>query len=127
MGLIEKNGKFLFGIEAKDGPSKGKWRLLGGKLEEGENAFEAMVRESLEEASIKIEVKEFLGKIKGDIHPDIIVHMCYSKWISGELKAAPREINLLKWFTLEEAKRLDKDMISTEAVNLFANKISNKY
>ena len=56
MGLIEKEGKI-----------KGKWRLLGGKLEEGENSVDAMVRESFEEAGIKIEVVSFLGKIKGDI------------------------------------------------------------
>jgi len=122
MGLVEKEGKFLFGIEAKEGKAKGKWRLLGGKLEEGENSTQAMIRESFEEAAIKVEVKYSLGEIKGDIGDiivDIIVDMCYTKWIAGKLKPAPREFEKLEWFTLEEAKKLDKDMITTETLKLF--------
>lgn len=123
MGLIEKDGKFLFGTEAKEVSYKGKWRLLGGKLEGNENAEETMVRESMEESGVKIKVIGFLGEIKceGD-RGDIIVEMCYSKWVSGELKPAPREIGILKWFSLEEAKKLDKDMVSTKALELFKKK-----
>lgn len=123
MGLIEKDGKFLFGIEAKEVPYKGKWRLLGGKLDGDENAEEAMVRESMEESGVKIKVIGFLGEIKceGD-KGDIIVEMCYSKWVSGEPKPAPREIGILKWFNLEEAKKIDKDMVSAKALELFEKK-----
>ena len=121
MGLIEKKGKFLFGIEAKEGPRQGKWRLLGGKLEGNESASEAMIRECLEEAQIKIEVKDFLGEIAGDLN-EIMVEICYTKWISGKIKANPSEIGSLKWFTLEEAKKLDKDKISARALILFEEK-----
>ncbi len=121
MGLIEKDGKFLFGIEAKEGKAKGKWRLPGGKLEEGENSAQAMIRETLEETNIKIEVKFFLGEIKGDIG-GFMVDMCYAKWVSGDPKPATREFDKLEWFTLEEAKKLDKDMISTKTLKLFEGK-----
>ena len=76
MGLIEKEGKYLFGIEAKE------------------------------------------GKIKGDVR-EIIVDMCYAKWLSGKPKPAPREFDNLEWFTLEEAKKLDKDRISAEISRIF--------
>ncbi len=118
MGLIEKQGKFLFGIEAKKGIHYGKWKLLGGKLEENETAEQAMIREAFEEANIKIEVKSFLGEMKGDVG-NIIVQMCFAKYLSGEPKATPREIETLKWFSLEEARKLEKDTISTEALKLF--------
>jgi len=121
MGLIEKEDKFLFGIEAKEGPFKGKWRLLGGKLEGNENAEEAMVRESMEEACVEVKVIDFLGEMKGEVG-DIIVKMCHSRWISGVPAPAVREIKTLKWFTLEEAKRLDKDNISAKALDLFEKK-----
>lgn len=121
MGLIEKDGKFLFGIEAKEGPRQGKWRLLGGKLEANENASEAMIRECFEEAQIKVEVKDFLGELAGDLN-EIIVDICYAKWISGITKANPREIESLQWFKLEEAKKLDKDNISAKALVLFEEK-----
>ncbi len=124
MGLIEKDRKFLFGIEAKEVPYKGKWRLLGGKLDGDENAEEAMIRESMEEAGVKIKVLGFLGemKCKGD-KGEIIVEMCYSKWISGELKPAAREIDILKWFSLEEAKKLETDIVSAKALELFEKKL----
>ena len=118
MGLIEKKGKFLLGIEAKNNPRKGKWRLLGGKVEANENAEEAMVRECQEEANIKVKVKKFLGEAMGDAN-EIIVELCHSEWISGELKANPREISSLQWFTLEQAKNLEKDKITAEGLRLF--------
>jgi 8-oxo-dGTP diphosphatase len=123
MGLIEKDGMFLLGIEAKDGPRKGKWRLLGGKLEGDETAEHAMIRECMEEAEIKVEVTSFLGEMKGD-KDEIIVDLCHSILISGDPKPATREIEDLKWFSLAEAKSLDSDRITKQAFLLFEESLS---
>lgn len=118
MGLIEKDGKFLFGIESKDCPFKGKWRLLGGKLEQGETYEQAMIRECLEEASIKVQVEKSLGNVM-IAQKDLTINLCHARWASGNPKPKLDEISNLKWFSLEEARSLDKDDVSEFALSLF--------
>jgi len=118
MGLIEKDGKFLFGIESKASPIQGKWRLLGGKLEQGENAEQAMIRECMEEANIRVRIEKFFGNVTIDKN-DITIDLCHTKWDSGNPSPKLNEISQLEWFSLEEAKKLDKDNVSELALGLF--------
>lgn len=118
MGLIEKDGKFLFGIESKESPRKGKWRLLGGKLEGNESSEHAMIRECLEEANIKVKVQNFLGNVTIEAG-DITIDLCVCKWVFGEVKAKVDEISKLEWFSIEEAKKLDKDYVSELALKMY--------
>ena len=118
MGLIEKDGKFLFGIESKDSHIKGKWRLLGGKLEGDETSEDAMIRECMEEANIQVEIDKSLGHVQ-IMQRDIVIYLCHSNWISGEPDPKLNEIGKLEWFSLEETKKLDKDPVSELAMGLF--------
>lgn len=118
MGLIERDGEFLFGIESKDSPIKGKWRLLGGKLEGNENSEQAMIRECLEEANIHVAVQKFLGNVRIEIN-DITIDLCHSKFISGIPEPKLNEISKLHWFSLEEAKKIEKDKVSELAIGLY--------
>ena len=53
--LIEKDGTFLFGQKPKDvGPYPNTWHLLGGGINPGEPAKDALKREIMEEAGIEI-------------------------------------------------------------------------
>ena len=125
MGLIEKDNKFLFGIESKKSKINGKWRLLGGKLEENETSEEAMIRECLEEANIQVKLEKFLGHVKIE-RDDMTIDLCHTHWISGNLKPKLNEIGKLGWFSLEEAKALDKDKVSELALSLFEETLPNK-
>ena len=125
MGLIEKDKKFLFGIESKDSPIKGKWRLLGGKLEQDETSEQAMTRECLEEANIQVKLEKFLGHVN-IARDDITIDLCCTQWIAGELKPKLNEISKLEWFSLEEAKNLDKDHVSEFALSLFERTLQEK-
>lgn len=124
MGLIEKDGKFLFGIESKNSPIKGKWRLLGGKLEGNESSSQAMIRECLEEAQIQVAVQKFFGNVWIGLR-DITIDLCHSKLVSGNPVPKLNEISNLQWFTLEEAKKLDKDRVSELAIGLYEETLLN--
>ncbi|MFH0798378.1 MAG: NUDIX domain-containing protein [Candidatus Woesearchaeota archaeon] len=111
LGVIKKDGKYLMGIESKDTPLKGKWRLLGGKLDVDESPEDALVRELREEAQIEIELNGYLGVVKGECH-DIDIHIYTADWVSGELKPKADEISEMGWFCMDEIARMDTDSIS---------------
>lgn len=111
LGVIRKEGKYLMGIESKDTPLKGKWRLLGGRLEEGESAEDALVRELREEAQIEIRIDGYLGIVKGD-YRDVDIHVYAADWVSGELRPKADEVSRLEWLSMEEIAGLDTDKIS---------------
>ena len=61
--VIEKDGKILI-AERAYGKQAGLWEFPGGKLEEGESAEKAIVREIFEEFDVKIRVKRFLCRVE---------------------------------------------------------------
>ncbi len=111
IGIVERDGKYLFGLESKDSPIKGKWRLLGGKLEGYENAEQAMIRECREEAGIEVRVNGFLGNANGTLR-DIAIDVCYGQYISGNLNPKLDEISEAGWFTFDETLLMDIESLS---------------
>ena len=59
-GLITNRGELLIGKkeETEGHPISGKWHLLGGHLEHGEQVEEAIEREVEEETSLEVEVHQ---------------------------------------------------------------------
>lgn len=57
--IIEKEGR-IFATQRGYGDFKGGWEFPGGKVEEGEELKEALVREIKEELNILINVKDLL-------------------------------------------------------------------
>jgi 8-oxo-dGTP diphosphatase len=71
--VIVKNGRVLILREAAtygDGSHRGKYHLPGGRVEKGENIFEALKREVLEETGleVKIEYPIYVGEWRPIIH-----------------------------------------------------------
>jgi 8-oxo-dGTP diphosphatase len=114
IGVIEKDGKYLFGLESKDSPIKGKWRLLGGKLEAGESPRQALVRELREEAGIEVMIDGYVANFDGT-HRDISIDVYYGRYVSGEMKPKLDENSRIGWFDFKEIIGMNIETLSDKA------------
>jgi len=82
------------------------WEFPGGKIEEGENPEEALVREIKEELGCTINVFEKIEEVHHE-YPNIIVNLLTykAKIIAGEPKA--KEHAELKWVPIQELQTLE--------------------
>jgi ADP-ribose pyrophosphatase YjhB (NUDIX family) len=64
VAVIQKEGRLLLmDVKGDDGQHKG-WRPLGGEIEFGETAQDAVTRELLEETGLSIEVNRHIGVLE---------------------------------------------------------------
>lgn len=82
--FIIKDGQILL-IEKKTGLGAGKINGPGGKIEAGETALEAAIRETQEELHITPHAPRKLGELQFSMsdHPDILCHVYRSDDFSG--------------------------------------------
>ena len=83
-----------------------KWEFPGGKVEEGEQFEEALVREIREELSVDIEISEFFMTVEhtySDFH--LVMHVYRCHLTKGEVIL--NEHADLKWLKVEELDQLD--------------------
>lgn len=111
LGIIEQDGKYLFGLEAKDSPIRGKWRLLGGKLEPGEDFPCALQREIREEAGISITSPRYLWSTNGTLR-NIVIGVYSASYLHGRLVPKLDELSDIQWFELEQLRSLDIEDLS---------------
>ena len=105
-GLAERKGLYFLARRKPGGDLGGKWELPGGKLEEGENAEEAMIREWDEELELPVSVGSLLGTGTFSHHgKDFLLEM-YAVSFQGE-PLADHEHTEWGWFTPEEINKLD--------------------
>lgn len=89
----------------------GFWQLVTGKVERGESALQAALREVKEETGRMVDL-EPLGYVHqfgfGDILPPKIFeeHAFAGAWSGGEVMVDPGEHTAYRWATLEEALQL---------------------
>lgn len=99
---------------ANGGVSAGKWNGPGGKIEAGETPAQGVVREVMEETSLRIADPVYHGKIlfrmNGGGGPEYVVH-AFSAWkFSGRARSSAE--GRVRWFGLESipyAKMWDDD------------------
>ena len=97
--IIIDNGK-VFATQRGYGEFKDGWEFPGGKIEEGETAREAIVREIREELDTEIKVEELLDTVEYDypkFHLSMDCFICAVK--SGDLVL--KEHEAAKWLTKE--------------------------
>jgi 8-oxo-dGTP pyrophosphatase MutT (NUDIX family) len=87
-------------------PLAGKWLCVSGKIEEGETPGMAAVRESREEASLRVRPLGEAAVLPADYGTERL-HFVLAEWRSGEPRMDPSEVAGWGWFTLEEALGLD--------------------
>lgn len=82
--IIIDNGK-VFATQRGYGEFKDGWEFPGGKIEEGETAREAIVREIREELDTEIQVEEFLDTVEYD-YPKFHLSMeCFICTVKSEI------------------------------------------
>ena len=103
--IIIDNDK-VFATQRGYGEFKDGWEFPGGKIDEGETAEEALVREIKEELDTEIEVINLLDTVEYD-YPNFDLSMdCFiCKVKSGELVL--KEHEAAKWLTKEELYSVD--------------------
>ena len=96
--------------EARRAFYPGVWDVLGGHLEPGETAEQALIRELREEAGVTPTEWRLLGEFRealpgGD--GSIVLHLyCVTAWTGVPGNRSPEEHSEISWFAVEEACRL---------------------
>jgi 8-oxo-dGTP diphosphatase len=102
--ILDDAGRVLLARRAGD-PGAGLWDLIGGFIDEGEDALDALRREIREELSVEVEVGEYLGAYP-DRYGDGGVYTLNFYWaarITGsEIEVDESELEEVAWFRPDE-------------------------
>lgn len=63
VGAVAVRDGALLLVRRGHAPSRGRWSLPGGRLEPGETAQQALIREMAEETGLIVEVGELVGEV----------------------------------------------------------------
>ena len=105
--LIEKDNKVLIARRSTGDPNIiGKWEFPGGKVELGENEFQAIEREIKEEFELTIKAKKFLiNNIYEYSNKIVDLRLYRCCYISGDFKL--HDHFEYKWVTKEKILNYD--------------------
>lgn len=119
--IFDAQGRILITRRALEASHGGQWEFPGGKLETGETAVMALVREIREEVNLKIIDSDFLGEIVHTYDTGVVNLQIFAV-TNYEGTAACHESQMdLRWTTMDEmadlvfpaANHRIRDMIST--------------
>jgi 8-oxo-dGTP diphosphatase len=96
---ILAGGRVLAARRVHPAPMAGGWEFPGGKVDRGESAEQACVREVREELGCEIEV---VGRLPGEqpLNPGYVLHVLEARLVGGE--PVPHEHDALRWLSAEE-------------------------
>lgn len=106
VAAIIKSGDRIFATQRGYGDFKDGWEFPGGKMEPGETAEAALVREIQEELDTVITVDKLIKTVDYDypkFHLTMHCFLCYIE--SGNLELKEHEAS--KWLTLETLDSVD--------------------
>ncbi len=105
---IDGTGRLLL-IQRRHAPAQGQWTLPGGRVEPGESAEQAVVREVREETGLEVRVARWIGRIERDapnadcyVIDDYLVEVVGAATVQASDDAADAG-----FFTADELQALD--------------------
>ncbi len=100
-GLIWSGNRFMICQRPENKARALLWEFVGGKVEKGESAEDALIRECKEELDIIVKPIDVFCDVT-HVYPDITVHLTLynAEILEGEPKML--EHNDLKWITPDE-------------------------
>ena len=118
--LIKKGNKILILKRSKrDEDNPLYWDFPGGNLKRGEIPQEALIREVLEETSLKVSVGDIIGEFKINVKGEICLFKVYStESVSGEVRVS-KEHDSFRWASKEM-------MLNLKRVQPFVRLLLNK-
>ena len=103
--IIKKHGKYL-ATQRNYGEFKDGWEFPGGKIEEGERAEEALIREIKEELKVAIRVEDYLITVDHSYDSfDMTMHCYVCTLLDDHLKLTVHEA--AKWLTVDQLDSVD--------------------
>ena len=101
VAAVIRHGNKIFATQRGYGEFKDKWEFPGGKMEDGENPEDALVREIKEELDTDIRVGKLIKTVDTD-YPNfhIIMHVFWCEVVSGKLTLLEHEA--AKWVELDD-------------------------
>lgn len=118
VAAVIRSGDKIFATARGYGDYKGQWEFPGGKIETGETAQQALVREIKEELDADIEVGSIIGTVEYDYPTFHLSMACFwCRIISGRLVL--KEAQAARWLTkdaLYSVSWLPADRIIVEEV-----------
>ena len=129
--LIRRGDKFMICQRPAHKARGLLWEFVGGKLEVGETAAQALVRECREELDVEVEVGDVFMEVVHQ-YPDIAVRL--TVFNASIVRDEPRllEHNAISWITPDEIGSYefcpaDKDILARITEEYAAKKMDKKY
>ncbi len=101
---IVRDGRVLACRRTSPAEAAGRWELPGGKVEPGETADAALVREVREELRCEVAVGSWLGS-ESPIGERYVLRVAFATLVSGEPE--PVEHDAVRWLSASELDDVD--------------------
>ena len=106
VAAVIRDGDKVFSTQRGYGDFKGGWEFPGGKMEPGETAQQALIREIKEELETEIEVGELIETVEYDYPTFHLTMHCF--WCTIQLgDLVLKEHNDAKWLVKDELDDVD--------------------
>jgi 8-oxo-dGTP diphosphatase len=107
----DERGRLLL-VRRGTAPAKGLWSVPGGRIEPGETAVEAVVRELVEETGLRVVVTGLAGTVErtgpgGVVYEIDDFHARLEEGVDPEQVRAGDDAAEAGWFTVAEVEELD--------------------
>ena len=103
--IIKKNGKYL-ATQRGYGDLKGGWEFPGGKMEEGEDREEALIREIKEELDAQTNIEKYFTTVEYDYKSFYLIMHCFICNLIDENISLLEHSNAV-WLDKNELGKLD--------------------
>lgn len=105
-GIIYVDGKYLIGLRLPSGEMGNRWEFPGGKVDQGETAETAILREFREEMGISVTIGECITSVLFANKKGESTLCAYQVFIPDSPHIILTEHSEIKWASMEEIEAL---------------------